>query len=84
MLKRKHNIIRQSSTDTASVYNSRANCYTQMKKKILEKKTIKLNKTLSYLNELKTYKLGGVEQFQIRFDILYIKVYRVICWYNYR
>lgn len=41
MLKRKHNIIRQSSTDTASVYNSRANCYTQMKKKILEKKNYK-------------------------------------------
>lgn len=38
MLKRKHNIIRQSSTDTASVYNSRANCYTQMKKNIFEKK----------------------------------------------
>lgn len=83
MLKRKHNVIRQSSTDTASVYNSQANCYTQIKKN-QKKNTIKLNKTLSYLNELKTYKLGGVEQFQIRFDILYIKVYRVIFWYNYR
>lgn len=39
MLKRKHNVIRQSSTDTARVYNSQANCYTQIKKK-LEKKTL--------------------------------------------
>lgn len=69
-------------TDTAIV-NSRTSCHTQTRKlkflKKKKKKTLKLNKTSSYLNELKTYKLGGVEQFQIRFDniykIIYIYVY---------
>lgn len=95
-----HNIIRHSSqlirlvciTVERTVIHKLKNAKISQKK-IKKKNTIKLNKTLIYLNELKTYKLGGVEQFQIRFDIQYTLTYiqlyvdiiigKLTCVYSY-